>query len=139
MFGGRLYVVTDPNFVATIQRHYKALSFWFLEGAFTVKLGALSEHGARLLTENAAGREIGTSLVVDGMKETHTAMSAGLNSISQAAVDIIAASMDQLESEGPTDLDLWRWVDDNVALMTSGAVYGPLNPYADLKIARSLK
>jgi hypothetical protein len=139
MFGGRLYIVTAPDLVAPIQRHYKSLSFWFLEGAFTVRLGALSKHSAKLLTENAAGREVGNSLVVDGMKETHAAMSAGLDWMNQTAVDIIGARMDQLEAEAATEVDLWKWVDSNVSLMTSGAVYGPMNPYRDPELARGLR
>lgn len=68
MFGGRLYIITALSLVGTIQRHYKELSFWFLEGAFSAKLGSLSEHVSKVLLENAAGREVGNSLVVDGIK-----------------------------------------------------------------------
>ena len=139
MFGWRLYVLTNPNLVSTVTRHYKALSLWFLEGAFTVKLGGLSKHGAQLLLENAAGGELRNSLVVDGMKETHAAMVSGLDTMSQMAVDIIVESVNQLETDRVVEIDLWRWVDVNVSLMTSGAVYGPLNPYRDPKIADGLK
>jgi hypothetical protein len=78
MFGWRLYIVNSPELVFSIQRHYKALSFWFLEAKFTIKLGALSEKSGKHLLEIAAGRDDGPSLVVDGMKHTHTAMIASL-------------------------------------------------------------
>ncbi|TVY41103.1 25-hydroxycholesterol 7-alpha-hydroxylase [Lachnellula occidentalis] len=139
MFGGRLYIVTAPSLVAPIQRHYKALSFWFLEGAFTVKLGALSNQSAKILLENAAGREIGNSLVVDGMKETHAAMAAGLEQMTQVAVDIVASQINGIKTEVGEKLDLWAWLERNVALMTSGAVYGPTNPYLDPELLQGLK
>jgi hypothetical protein len=141
MFGGRLYIVTTPSLVGTIQRHYKELSFWFLEGAFSAKLGGLSEHASKVLLENAAGREIGNSLVVDGMKQTHAAMVDGLEKMAQTAVDIIGVEIDRLEAEAEAnkEIDLWKWVDDHVSLMTSAAVYGPSNPYNDPKLARGLR
>ncbi|KAM3064742.1 hypothetical protein ACMFMG_005737 [Clarireedia jacksonii] len=139
MFGGSLYIVTAPRLVGPIHRYYKDLSLWSVEATFTVKLGALGNHSAQLLAENPAGRMEGSSLVMDGMRHTHISMGAGLNQMNQVAVDIIGAAIDQLESESPTELDLWKWIDHNVSLMTSGAVYGPMNPYKDSEVASGLR
>jgi hypothetical protein len=139
MVGGRLYVVTDPNLIATVQRHYKELSFWFLEGAFTVKLGGLTKDGAQRLTQNATGREAGASLLIDGMKAIHVAMNSGLYAMIQVATEIVVVAMDMLEEKGVAEVDLWQWIDRNVSSMTTGAVYGPLDPYRDPAIASSLK
>jgi hypothetical protein len=131
--------VTAPRLVGPVHRYYKDLSLWSVEATFTVKVGALSNHSANILAENPAGRFEGNSLVMDGMKQTHVSMAAGLNQMNQVAVNLIGAAIDQLESESSTDFDLWKWVEHNVSLMTSGAVYGPMNPYKDSKLASGLR
>ena len=42
MAGGRVYVVSSPDLVLSLQRQPKTVSFWFIEGKFTAMLGGMS-------------------------------------------------------------------------------------------------
>jgi hypothetical protein len=55
------------------------------------------------------------------------------------AVDIVSVALDQLGSEPVTNIDLWKWVEHNISLATSGAIYGPMNPYRDPEIEQGLR
>lgn len=39
-------------------------------------------------------------------------------------------TMDKLQiSEGMKDIDLWKWLQHEVTMITTDSVYGPMNPY----------
>ena len=39
---GRVYVVSSPDLVLSLQQQPKTVSFWFIEGKFTAILGGMS-------------------------------------------------------------------------------------------------
>ena len=52
MAGGRVYVVSSPDLVLSLQRQPKTVSFWFIEGKFTAMLGGMSTDATDILLEN---------------------------------------------------------------------------------------
>lgn len=140
MFGGRLYIVTSPKLANSIQKHYKAFSFWFIEATFSIKLGSLNSKTAALLLHNAAGREEGSSMMMDGLKGTHAAMISGLNRMNQTVLTFLNNSLNQVaKKELETEVDLWKWVENNITLATSTAIYGSKNPYLNPEVADGLR
>ena len=43
MATGRLYVISQPNLVAEMQRIPKKISLWVIEAPFTARLGGMSK------------------------------------------------------------------------------------------------
>lgn len=70
------------------------------------------------------------------IKATHPVLAPGqdLDSISRASVEVLAASMDKMETQcalpgAVNEFDLWHWVRQEVLFATTEAVYGPGNPF----------
>lgn len=135
-----MYIVAAPDLATSVQKNYKALSFWSIEAQFSIKLGSLSKETGKLLLENASGRENGNSMMIEGLKASHSAMVTGLNEMNRVSFDFLAGAMDRIAKEGPEmQIDLREWVEHNMSLATSAAVYGPMDPYRDPKIEEGLR
>ena len=137
MPGGQLYVVNSPELVLSVQRHPKTLSFWFIEAKFSAILGGLSSKTEDILRSNVHGELGKTGLFLDGMKAAHKAIMPGdrMDQMSRVAVKMIAESLDKLErDEAFQHIDLWKWVEHEMLLATTGAFYGPGDPYQDPEV-----
>jgi len=138
--GGRLYVVTSPELIAAVQKQPRTLTFWFIQATLTQRLGGITDHANQLLLENARGEKGENSLVVDGMKVTHEAMT------SKHLHEMISASLKRAEKilqgvgKGETsEFELWKWVRHVFSLAVSAGVYGPQNPYEDPTLEQDLQ
>jgi len=132
-----MYIVNSPDYISTIQKVPRVLSFWFIEASLTKNLGGISKHANDILMENARGDKGNNSLVVDGMKATHAAMAGDhlnhltLNAIQRARHEVSAYKTGQ-------EVELWDWVQHVFSLAVSSSVYGPQNPYEDERLERGL-
>ncbi|KAL9079319.1 MAG: hypothetical protein Q9157_001795 [Trypethelium eluteriae] len=140
MPGGRIYIVNSPDIIASIMRVPQVLSFWFIEAALTKSLGGISDEANAILLDNARGDKGNNSLVVDGMKATHKAMSGEfLNSMTQAAIRRASDEIKLLQAdESAKELELWDWVQHVYSLAVSSSVYGDANPYEDATLKHEL-
>lgn len=142
MPGGRLYVVNSPDLVISVQRQPRMLSFWYLEAKFTTVLGGLSKRTGEMLRSNVHGEHGKQGLFLDGMRASHNAIISGeeLRRMSHAAVQMIAEALDRLEAdEGTRNIDLWKWVEHEMMLVTTGSFYGPKNPYRNEKVEKGFR
>ncbi|KAF2178173.1 cytochrome P450 [Zopfia rhizophila CBS 207.26] len=142
MPGGRIYIVNSPDLISTIQKHPRVLSFWFIEASLTKNLGGISNKANSLLLENAQGGQQGdkgeNSLVVDGMKVRHKAMSCDhLDKMTLAAIERAKKEI-YLPANTTKEVELWDWVQHMFSLAVCSSVYGPDNPYEDQNLERGL-
>ena len=124
MPGGRLYIVNSPDLVISVQRQPRTFSFWYLEAKFTTVLGGLSKTTGNMLRSNAHGEHGMQGLFLDGMMASHKAIISGeeLRRMSHAAVQMVAEALDGLEAvEGTRSIDLWKWVEHEMMLVTTGS------------------
>jgi cytochrome P450 len=138
MPGGRVYIVNSPDYISAIQKNPRELSFWFIEASLTKNLGGISDKANKILLENARGDKGSNSLVVDGMKVTHKAMTGdALDIISLAAIKRATRAIDDsIKLDG--EIELWDWSQHVFSLAVSSSVYGPENPYENERLTRSL-
>ncbi|KAJ8113589.1 hypothetical protein OPT61_g4315 [Boeremia exigua] len=138
MPGGRVYVVNSPDYVSNIQKNPRDLSFWFIEASLTKNLGGSSDKANIILLENARGDKGSNSLVVDGMKVTHKAMTGeALDILSLAAINRAKRAIDN-SINSSVEIELWDWSQHVFSLAVSSSVYGPENPYENERLTRSL-
>ncbi|KAF1954377.1 cytochrome P450 [Byssothecium circinans] len=138
MPGGRIYIVNSPDLISIIQKHPRVLSHWYIAAALTKNLGGISNEANAILLENARGDKGQNSLVIDGMKATHKAMSGEhLDNMTLAAIrrakNVIAES-----GPSPGKVELWDWVQHCFSLAVSSSVYGHNNPYENERLERGL-
>ncbi|KAF2679173.1 cytochrome P450 [Lentithecium fluviatile CBS 122367] len=138
MPGGRIYIVNSPDYISTIQKVPRVLSFWFIEASLTKNLGGISKKANDILLDNARGDKGNNSLVVDGMKATHAAMAGRhLGSLTLNAIQRANREVNEYAKPGQ-EVELWDWVQHIFSLAVSSSVYGPDNPYEDEKLERGL-
>lgn len=138
MPGGRVYIVNSPDYISTIQKNPRELSFWFIEASLTKNLGGISDKANAILLENARGEKGSNSLVVEGMKVTHKAMTGdALDTISLAAINRAKRAINDSINLGG-EVELWDWAQHVFSLAVSSSVYGPENPYENERLTRSL-
>lgn len=140
MFGGKVYVIGSPELMHSLHRHPKTVSFWFVEAHFTSKLGNMSKSSAKDLIANLEpGSEKEKADFVEGLHLIRQAMSpqGGMDDMSRVAANITKRQLDIIQERKERHrVDLWDWVQHDITLATTEAVYGPGNPYRDPKVAQ---
>lgn len=137
MLRGRVYVVNSPELVLSCQRLPKTVSFWFVEGKFTAKLGGMSKEASERIVENLHGEQVDHSLLVKGIRATHQAMMPGqeVDAMVQVTSQMIATALEQFEMKPEARrINLWKWVQHEMTIATTESVYGPMNPYRDPEV-----
>ena len=139
MPAGKVYVVNSPDLALAVQRHPKALSFWYLEALFGKRLAAISsEAGLRIMT-NVHGEEDGPSLFWDGIMFLTKVLKpgSGLDAMNRAMVQRISKSLNELGDKESSTVDLWKWVRHIITMATTESTYGPMNPYKDEEVEKA--
>jgi len=137
MPAGRMYIVNSPDYISSIQKVPRVLSFWFIEASVTKHLSGTSKEANDILMDNARGEKSNNSLVVDGMKATHAAMAG--HQLEKLALDAIQRARREISTyKIGQEVELWDWVQHVFSLAISSSVYGPQNPYENEELERGL-
>lgn len=133
MPAGRTYVVTSPDLVQAVQRHPKAISFWWIAVIFGARLAALSEQGKKTLFHNVEGEKGDSSMFMDGLRLITRSLKPGpaLDDMNREMGTSLCKVFEHMNS-GTSDL--WEFVKHAMTIATTDAVYGPMNPYRDPKV-----
>ena len=133
MPAGKVYVATSPELTLAVQRHPKALSFWYLGALFGKRLAAVSQDTGDKMMANVHGEEEGPSFFWDAITFTVKILKPGpgLDGMNRVMVQSVASLMDELAGKGQESFDLWEWIRHVMTMATTESVYGPLNPYRD--------
>ncbi|KAI1206943.1 cytochrome P450 [Annulohypoxylon truncatum] len=137
--GQKMYVVTDPELVQTVQKQHKILAFPPIEAKFASQVCGASLEAQAILNKNVNGDEGNFGLSM----ESYDAMRAGLKPGSQLddmnrlMIQEIAKSLDSLQPRKGESrrIGMYSWLRDAITTATTRSVYGPMNPYDDKSIA----
>jgi hypothetical protein len=94
----------------------------------------MSKEASRKILENVKGGSGMESLLIEGLEETHKVMrpGSGVNQMVSITTRTAADNMAIFEIDPASRrVDLWQWVQHEVTVATTEAVYGPTNPYRD--------
>lgn len=136
MFGGNVYIIQSPDLIYSLQRQPKSLSFWFFEIQFSVRLGGLSKASADVLFRGITPESKDENLVIKSLKEAKVVMSpqGAIYEMNQIAAKVIVENMDEVQRKGKSVMDLAAWIQHEITIATTEAVYGPGNPYRDPEV-----
>jgi hypothetical protein len=134
LFIVKVYVVNSASLVAAVQRNHKTISF----GPFTIAVASrgagITGDGLKLHEDPENG---GAGLGIKVLHAMHPALlGSGLDMMNIDMIKHLKASIDELEPE-QTAIDLHLWCRHAIAVASTEAVYGPLNPYKDPAIERA--
>lgn len=140
ILGGKLYIVSAPDLIMSVQRNSKTLSFDSLVVNATPRVCNLSPESAGPLNANVDGSEGDWGLTREFHVALHAALAPGesLNKLSRRMIECVGSSLEKLAADGKgSRIGLLEWVRHEVTLASTESIYGPQNPLADPEVARA--
>lgn len=134
--GTRMYIVNSPSLVAATQRLYKTISFAAIEAQITDSILLVSKNGKDVIRSGLMEDDSYTGAFAAAVHPA-TRPGANLDAMNRVALQTIAASLDELQAEGPKSTTLFGWIRNQLTLATTDGVYGPHNPLRDQKVRES--
>lgn len=137
MPGTKMYIVTTPALIQSVQRQPKILAFPPIEAKFSYRVCGPSKEAHDILMKNVNGDEGNHGLSMESYEAMRGALVPGpnLDEMNRVMTQNIAASLDGLLPNGkPVKKSLARWLRDIVTIATTNSVYGPQNPYKDQSV-----
>lgn len=137
--GQKMYVVTRPQLIQTVQKQHRVLAFPPIEAKFASTVCGASREAQDILAKNVNGDEGDFGLSMESYAAMRTALKPGslLDDMNRAMIGEIAKSLDLLEpARGESrKIGMYAWLRDAITTATTRSVYGPLNPYDDKEVA----
>ncbi|THV54588.1 hypothetical protein BGAL_0024g00540 [Botrytis galanthina] len=139
--GVKMYIVNTTELIQAVQKLHKKLAFPPISAKFANQLCGVSRKAREVLAVNVNGDEGDWGL---NMEATHvmkmaTAPGPGLDAMNRVMVGIVAESLDGLIGEGKesVEIGLHAWLRALITMATTESIYGPRNPYRDVKVQDS--
>ncbi|KAK0621945.1 putative cytochrome P450 [Bombardia bombarda] len=141
--GQKMYVVTKPELVQSVQKQHKILAFPPIEAKFASKICGVSLEAQAILNKNVNGDEGEHGLSMESYAGMRDALKPGsqLDDMNRAMISEIAESIDLLQpAKGEScTIGMYAWLRDAITSATTRSVYGPLNPYDDKEVADAFR
>lgn len=132
--GARMYIVNAAALLPAVQRLYRTISFAAIEAQAATYIMSLSKSANDVVQHGLMDDDSYTGSFASAI---HPAMSPGANldAMNRASVRAISVSLDKLQSAGgKTSVGLFKFMQHEIVLATTDAVYGPHNPFRDPEI-----
>ena len=123
----KFYVINSASLVSAVQCNHKTISFDPFFTTAANRLAGIHGKGLKLIQETENGGGEVHSKVVHSMHPT--LLGPGLDAMNKTMIHNLQISIDKLESQHEVSLDLHNWCKHAIAVASTDAVYGPLNPY----------
>ncbi|KAI0390025.1 cytochrome P450 [Xylariaceae sp. FL0594] len=138
--GQKMYVVTKPELVQSVQKQHKVLAFPPIEANFASTVCGASQEAQAILAKNVNGDEGDFGLSMESYEAMRSALkpSPELDDMNRSMIREVTKSLDQLQPSlsrgGSRTLSLYAWLRNAITTATTRSVYGPMNPYDDPEI-----
>ncbi|KAK4652584.1 hypothetical protein QC762_501870 [Podospora pseudocomata] len=136
--GQKMYVVSSPDLIQSIQRQHRAFSIDPILMKFSSIIAGSSKESDAILQHNVYGDDGDHGVA----HESHIALREGtkpsnIDEMNRDMLREVSSSLDLLEPPiGQTKrIKLYSWLRTTLTSATTRAVYGPMNPYNDQSIA----
>ena len=138
LLGKKIYVVTSPDLMVSIQRNWKKLQLVPLASSFTARISDLSPQAAKILMNDGNLEKDDFGLYSETLTAIHTTLAfggQGLEQMTRTAIKSVCASLDSLTTTTESvRLNLAKWLRHEITLASSEAIYGSANPLRDPKV-----
>lgn len=133
MPGQKMYIITAPELIQSVQKLPKILAFPPIEAKFTKNVCGISAEANRILDINTNGEDGDWGLSMESHAGMRSWLAPGpaLDEINRGMMSEVAETLDALLPMGTTSkrLLLVDWLRQSITLATTNAVYGPHNPF----------
>jgi hypothetical protein len=133
IFSFKFYVIGDRNFIPSVQRNAKAISFAPFRRQGTKLFGGCGELACKLRDPDEGGS---VAASYDRIVKLGLSAGADLDPINMMTAKENFRLVDELatkSSAGPVNLDLYSGLRHVASLGSTAGIYGPQNPYRDLE------
>ncbi|KAF4636504.1 hypothetical protein G7Y89_g1572 [Cudoniella acicularis] len=133
----RIYVVNATELIPALQKQWRTVSFAAI-AADAGSLVGMSRQGVKILHQDLKSED---GFSVSWPKYITPVMGPGkdLDAINRKSIEIFAADMEELRSQGTSIVGLWQWSRRTMVTSTTEAIWGPQNPYRDVVVAEAWK
>lgn len=127
MLNIKVYVITSPALVNTVNRNSKTLAFNPFIALLGKRITGHDEATSKIVQHNLNGEE-GPGYVIDVHGGTVAALAPG-KSLENMTLAMLQEALIYLEAiESPREMELFGWTRSTVTMCSSRAIYGPDNP-----------
>lgn len=137
--GQKMYVVTRPELIQTVQKLHKTLAFPPIEAKFASKICGTSLEAQAILSRNVNGDDGDFGLSMESYAAMRDALKPGseLDGMNRIMLQEITKSLDTLQpTRGESrKISMYAWLRDAITTATTRSAYGPKNPYDNKAIA----
>ena len=128
MLSGKVYVVTAPDLVMAVHRNSKKLAFNPFIAQLGKRITGHDEATSQIVQHNLNG-ENGPGYVIDVHDGIVASLAPGkdLEKMTKAMLRHASPYFDRLAKDG--EVSLFEWIRDMVTMCSTGAIYGPENPF----------
>ncbi|KAK8075550.1 hypothetical protein PG997_010213 [Apiospora hydei] len=129
----RIYVVNSTKLIPIVQRHVKTISFSPIEVEMSARFMAVSKKTFEIISRDPMDDH---GFVAGMSQTTHVDLSPGrrLDSLNEDSVRTLSESLDKIAIKGAR-VNMREWIDQEITMATTEAIYGPLNPFRDHAVA----
>ncbi|TGO89409.1 hypothetical protein BPOR_0111g00190 [Botrytis porri] len=139
--GAKMYIVNTTELIQAVQKLPKKLAFPPISAKFANRLCGVSRKARDVLAVNVNGDggDWGLNMEATHVMKRATAPGPGLDGMNRVMIGIVAESLDGLIGEGRENVEigLHMWLRGLITMATTESVYGPRNPYRDVKVQKS--
>ncbi|KAL9113445.1 MAG: hypothetical protein Q9227_002486 [Pyrenula ochraceoflavens] len=137
--GQKIYVVTKPELIQTVQKLHRTLAFPPIEAKFASKICGASLEAQTILNMNMNGDDGDWGLSMESYAAMRAALKPGsqLDDMNRIMIQEISQSLNSLQpAKGKIQkINMYTWLRDAITIATTRSVYGPMNPFNDKAIA----
>ncbi|KAK8016627.1 hypothetical protein PG993_014816 [Apiospora rasikravindrae] len=129
----RIYVVNSTKLIPIVQRHVNTISFSPIQVDMSARFMAVSKKTFEIISRDPMDNH---GFVAGMSQTTHVGLSPGykLDTLNQDSVQTLSGSMDKIAIKGAR-VNMREWIDKEITMATTEAIYGPLNPFRDHAVA----
>lgn len=123
----RIYVVNSTKLIPIVQRHVDTISFSPIMVEMSSRFMAVSDKTSEIIRRDPMDDH---GFVAGMSQTTHIDLSPGqsLDSLNEESVRTLS---DALERSASAVVNMREWIDKEITMATTEAIYGPLNPFRD--------
>ena len=123
----KVYVVTSPALVSTVNRNSRTLAFNPFIALLGKRITGHDEATSKIVQHNLNGEE-GPGYVIDVHDGTAAALAPG-KSLENMTLAMLHEALIYLETfESQREMELFGWTRNTVTMCSTRAIYGPDNP-----------
>lgn len=134
MLVNKFYIVTAPDLMQAVQRNHKTMSFEPLVDFSVSNIAGASDKKVHHIMQSQTSGGLGhATKILHALVPTLTGKS--LDDMNLRMVKLMRPFIDEMGEK--STFDLYKWCQDTIALASTDATYGPMNPYGDKEVADS--